>query len=127
VLGLDEKFLSTNLKDIYGFTENPTTHEGFWNKDIGDFMFRPWHESRVYIVDPETEKPLKEGKGFFKIISPWGNGRPSSANVSVIQYDMVRIFGVKPNCQVTEFSHISRFTTAGMEGCALKADAIANS
>jgi hypothetical protein len=126
VLGLDEKYLSTNLKDIYGFTENPTTHEGYWNSEINDFMFQPWPDSRVYIVDPETEKPLKQGKGLFKIISPWANCRPCSANVSVIQYDLVRIFGVSANYQVTHFSHISRFQTAGMEGCALKADAIAN-
>lgn len=116
VFGMDEKYLSTNFKDIYGFTESPATHEGYWNEDIDDFMFTPWHDSRVYIVDPETDKPLKQGKGLFKVISPYKNGRPSSCNTSIVQYDQARIFGVTPDYRVTHFSHISRFQTASMEG-----------
>jgi len=126
VFGMDERYLATNFKDIYGFTESPAIHEGYWNRDVEDFMFTPTPESRVYIVDPETEKPLRQGKGLFKVIAPCRNGKPSAANISLVQYDMARIFGVKPNYQVTRFSHISRFQTAGEEGCALKADAIAN-
>ena len=126
VFGIDKKYYPTNIKDIYGFTENPTTHEGYWNNDISDFMFQPWHESRVYIVDPDTGKPLKKGKGFVKIITPYSDGKPSASNVSVSQSDLATIFGVKENYQVTHFSHISRFSSASVEGCGYKAEAIAD-
>jgi hypothetical protein len=124
VFGIDEKYYHTNIKDIYGFTENPTTHEGYWNNDIGDFMFQPWHDSRMYIVDPETEKPLKQGKGLVKIITPYSDGKPSAANVSVTQFDLAKIFGVKENYQITHFSHISRFSSLSIEGCGFKAGEI---
>ena len=127
VLGIDEKYLPTNFKDFYGFTECPVTHEGSWNSDIEDFMFTPWPESRVYIVDPETGKPLKQGKGLFKVIAPCKSGRPLSANTSLLQYDMVRIYQSGDNYQVKQFSHISRFQSTSLEGCALKADEIARS
>ena len=76
-------------------------------------------------MDPETEKPLKRGKGLLKVITPYANGVPSAANVSLIQYDLAEIFGVRENYQVTRFSHISRFQSASVEGCAYKAEAIA--
>lgn len=125
VFGIEEKYYQTNIKDIYGFTENPATHEGFWNNDIGDFMFQPWHDSRLYIVDPETERPLKQGKGLVKIITPYSDGKPTAANVSVTQFDLATIFGVKENYQITHFSHISRFSSLGVEGCGFKAGEIA--
>jgi hypothetical protein len=126
VFGLDKKLFSTNLKDIYGFTESPATSEGYWNEDIEDFLFETWHESRAYIVNPETEEPLKSGVGLLKIITPYSNGNPSAANVSVLQLDNATIRGIKPNFIVTHFSHIKRFQNASIEGCAYKAEEIAN-
>jgi hypothetical protein len=125
VFGINKKLFSTNLKDIYAFTESPATNEGYWNEDIDDYLFETWHESRAYIVDPETEEPLKSGEGLLKIITPYTNGNPSSANVSVLQFDIATIREVKPNFMVTHFSHIKRFRNASVEGCAYKAEEIA--
>lgn len=125
VFGLNKKLFSTNLKDIYAFTESPATNEGYWNEDIDDYLFETWHESRAYIVDPETEEPLKSGEGLLKIITPYINGNPSAANVSVLQFDIATIREVKPNFIVTRFSHIKRFQNANVEGCAYKAEEIA--
>jgi phenylacetate-coenzyme A ligase PaaK-like adenylate-forming protein len=124
VFGIENRYRSTNLKDIYAFTESAAMHEGYWNDDVEDFMFEAWPESRVYIVDPETEKPLKSGKGFLKVISPYEDGLPSAANVSLIQYDIAQIFEMNDNYQVAKFSHITRYQKASVEGCAYKAEGI---
>jgi len=126
VFGLDHKHLSTNVKDIYGFTESPATNEGYWNDELGDFVFRTWHESRAYIVDPETEKPLKKGHGLLKFITPYSTGNPSSSNVSLLQCDMATIVKSQPDYRVTEFTYIKRLKTSSVEGCGYKADEIAS-
>jgi hypothetical protein len=126
VFGIDKKQFSTNLKDIYAFTESPATNEGYWSEDLEDYLFETWHESRAYIVDPETEKPLKSGEGLLKFITPYANGNPSAANVSVLQLDNATIRGIKPNYIVSHFSHIKRFHLASIEGCAFKAEEVAN-
>ncbi len=126
VFGIDKKQLSTNLKDIYAFTESPATNEGYWSEDFEDYLFETWHESRAYIVDPETEKPLKSGEGLLKFITPYTNGNPSAANVSVLQLDNATIRGIKPNFIVSHFSHIKRFQNASVEGCAYKAEEVAS-
>lgn len=126
VFGIKKELFSTNIKDIYAFTESPATSEGYWNEDIEDYIFETWHESRVYIVDPETEEPLRSGAGFLKIITPYANGNPSSANVSVMQLDNASISGIKPNFIITHFTHIQRAQNASVEGCAYKAEEIAN-
>jgi hypothetical protein len=126
VFGLNKKLFSTNLKDIYAFTESPATNEGYWSEDLEDYLFETWHESRAYIVDPETEEPLKSGEGLLKIITPYKNGNPSAANVSVLQLDNATIQGIKPNYIVSNFSHIRRFQNASTEGCAYKAEEVAH-
>lgn len=126
VFGIDKKLFSTNFKDVYGFTESPATNEGYWSEDIEDYLFETWHESRAYIVDPETEEPLKSGEGLLKFIIPYTNGNPSAANVSVLQLDSATIRGIKPNFIVTHFSHIKRAQNVSVEGCAYKAEEIAN-
>ena len=126
VFGLNKKLFSTNLKDLYGFTESPAINEGYWSEEIEDFLFESWHESRVYIVDPETEDPLKNGEGLLKFITPYTNGNPSAANVSVLQLDNATIRGIRPDLIVTHFSHIKRMQNASVEGCAYKAEEIAN-
>lgn len=126
VFGMDKKHFSTNIKDIYAFTESSATHEGFWSEEIDDYLFETWHESRAYIVDPETEEPVKSGAGLLKIITPYANGDPSAANVSVLQLDNATIRSCKPNFIVTGFSHIKRAKSASVEGCAYKAAVISN-
>jgi hypothetical protein len=126
VFGINKKLFSTNLKDIYAFTECPATNEGYWSEDLEDYLFETWHETRAYIVDPETEEPLKSGEGLLKFITPYANGNPSAANVSVLQLDNATIRGIKPNFIVSHFSHIKRFQNASVEGCAYKAEVVAN-
>jgi len=121
-----QKLLSSNLKDLYSFTESSAVNEGFWSEEIDDFLFETWQESRAYVVDPETEKPLKSGEGLLKFITPYTNGNPSAANVSVLQFDNATIRASLPNYIVTHFSHIKRATNASVEGCAYKAEEIAN-
>jgi hypothetical protein len=126
VFGIDKKQFSTNLKDIYAFTECSATNEGYWNEDFEDYLFETWHETRAYVVDPETEEPLKSGEGVLKFITPYGNGNPSAANVSVLQFDNATIRGIRPNYIVSHFSHIKRFQNSSVEGCAYKAEEVAN-
>jgi hypothetical protein len=126
VFGISKKRFSTNLKDIYAFTESPATHEGYWSEDFEDYLFETWHESRAYIVDPETEEPLKSGEGLLKFITPYTNGNPSAANVSVLQLDNATIRGIRPDFIVSHFSHIRRFQNASVEGCAYKGEKVAN-
>ena len=126
VFGLNKKMFSTNLKDIYAFTESSATNEGYWSEDFEDYLFETWHESRAYIVDPETEEPLKSGEGLLKFITPYTNGNPSAANVSVLQLDNATIRGIRPNYIVSNFSHVKRFQNTSTEGCAYKAEEVAH-
>jgi hypothetical protein len=126
VFGINKTSFSKNLKDIYAFTESPATNEGYWSEDYEDYLFETWHETKAYIVDPETEEPLKSGEGMLKFITPYSNGRPSAANVSVLQSDMATIMRINPNFSVTQFSNIKRMQNASIEGCAYKAEAVSN-
>ena len=126
IFGLRKELFSKNLKDIYAFTESPATNEGYWSDELQDYLFESWHETRAYIVDPETEKPLKSGKGLLKFISPYSNGTPSACNVSILQLDYATIRGLRPDYTVSHFSHIERFRNASTEGCAYKAEEVAN-
>lgn len=125
VFGIENRHLSTNIKDIYAFTESSATHEGFWSESLNDYLFRTWHESKVYIVDPETEEPVKSGTGLIKVITPYADGNPSAANVSVLQLDSATIRECQPDYSVTLFSNIKRVAGASVEGCAYKAEEIA--
>ncbi len=126
IFGMERKHLSTNIKDIYGCTECSSTHEGYWSEELGDFKFNTWNGSKAYIIDPETEKPLKHGEGLLKFITPYTDGNPSSCNVSLLQCDLATIMNIQDDLSVTEFSYIKRLQTSSVEGCAYKADAISN-
>lgn len=126
IFGLERKYFSTNIKDIYGSTECPSTHEGYWSDELGDFRFRTWRDSKAYIIDPETEKPLKHGEGLLKFITPYTDGNPSACNVSLLQLDLATIVNIQDDYKVTEFSKIKRLQTSSVEGCAYKAEAISN-
>jgi hypothetical protein len=124
VFGINAGLWSTHIKDIYGFTESSPAHEGFWDEDTGDFVFRAWPDSRVYIVDPDTERPLQSGKGLLKILSPYADGIPSSCNVSLLQRDLADIFEAGDNFMVRRFTRITRMAGSSVEGCAYKAEAV---
>jgi len=128
VFGIDPAFWSKNIKDIYSFTETPAQIEGFWDRDLDDFLFRPAPDHRVYIVDPETEKPLRSGRGLVKVVAPYSSGRPTAVNTSVLQFDEAEIVSARPDGRVESFSHVARFAGAeapGTVGCAFKAAEIA--
>jgi hypothetical protein len=124
VFGLEPALWPTHIKDIYSFTETPAQIEGYWSPDHDDFLFRPAADHRVYIVDPETEAPLRTGRGLVKVVAPYVTGRPTAANTSVLQFDEAEIASADPDGSVTSFTHVSRFAGAepsGTVGCAFKA------
>jgi hypothetical protein len=128
VFGIDPELWSEKIKDIYSFTETPAQIEGYWDRGLGDFLFRPAPDHRVYIVDPETEAPLLSGRGLLKVVAPSVNGRPAAANVSVLQFDTAEIVSARPDGRVEAFTHIARLEGAeagGTVGCAFKAAEIA--
>jgi hypothetical protein len=128
VFGIDPEFWSMNIKDIYSFTETPAQIEGYWDRGLGDFLFRPAPDCRVYVVDPETEMPLLSGRGLIKVVAPSVSGRPASATASVLQFDIAEIVSARPDGRVESFTHVSRFAGAeapGTVGCAFKAAEIA--
>ncbi len=128
VFGIDSALWATNIKDIYSFTETPAEIEGFWNRELDDFLFRPAPDHRVYIVDPVTETPLRSGCGLIKIVAPCVTGRPTAANTSVLQFDTAEIVTARDDGRIESFTRVSRFAGAGAEGtvgCAFKAAEIA--
>jgi hypothetical protein len=128
VFGIDPELWSSKIKDIYSFTETPVQIEGFWDGDLGDFLFRPAPDHCVYIVDPDTEAPLLSGRGLLKVVAPSVSGRPAAANVSVLQFDTAEIVSVRPDGRVEAFTHVARLEGAeagGTVGCAFKAAEIA--
>ena len=128
VFGIEPDLWGTNVKDIYSFTETAAQIEGFWDRSLADFLFRPAPDHRVYIVDPETETPLSSGRGIIKIIAPYLAGRPTAANTCVLQFDEAEIASVEADGRVSAFTRVSRFAgveAAGTVGCAFKAAEIA--
>lgn len=128
VFGIDPELWGTHIKDIYSFTETSAQIVGFWDRGLDDFLFRPAADHRVYIVDPETEAPLRSGRGIIKIVAPYTAGRPTAANTCVLQFDEAEIVTGEDDGRVSSFSHVSRFAgveAAGTIGCAFKAAEIA--
>jgi hypothetical protein len=128
VFGIEPELWGTNIKDIYSFTETAAQIEGFWDRDQADFLFRPASDCRVYIVDPETDRPLSTGRGLIKVVAPYLTGRPTAANTCVLQFDEAEIVSAEADGRVIAFTHASRFAgveAAGTVGCAFKAAEIA--
>lgn len=123
---LDREILSTNFKDIYGCTESSATSEGFWSDDWGDFVFNAWPGSKIFIVDPTTEKPLKKGRGQIKIVAPYYDGKPSAANVSILQCDLATIVKANDDYSINQFTDVGRLESSSQEGCAFKAGEVAD-
>jgi len=124
VFGIEPERWATHIKDIYSFTETPAQIEGFWDRGFEDFLFRPAADHRVYIVDPDTEMPLRSGRGLIKIVAPCSTGRPASANTCVLQFDEAEIVRLRADGAVESFTRVSRcagIESAGTAGCAFKA------
>ncbi len=124
VFGIEPALWPTHIKDIYSFTETSAQIEGFWSRDLDDFLFRPAPDHRVFIVDPETEAPLRTGRGLIKIVAPCITGRPTAANIAVLQFDEAEIVSVDADGSVGAFTRVGRSAFAeasGTVGCAFKA------
>ena len=124
VFGIEPALWPTHVKDIYSFTETSAQIEGFWSCDLDDFLFRPAPDYRVFIVDPETEAPLRTGRGLIKIVAPSATGRPTAANTAVLQFDEAEIVSVDADGSVSAFTRVGRSAGAeasGTVGCAFKA------
>ena len=79
-------------------------------------------------MDPDTELPLRSGRGLIKIVAPAASGHPAAANTSVLQFDTAEIIKASAGGQVESFTRIARYEAAGVsgtEGCAFKAAEIA--
>ncbi len=116
VFGIEPDDWGTNVKDIYSFTETPAQIVGFWDRGLDDFLFRPGPDCRVYIVDPETEAPLRSGRGLVTIVAPCVAGEPASADTSVLQFDEAEIVEADdgPDGRALSFTRVSR--SAGRRG-----------
>jgi hypothetical protein len=124
VLGIEPGLWATNVKDIYGFTETPALFEGYWDVARSEFVFRagdPNPEAKIFIVDPETERPLRAGRGLIKVIAPAAAGRPASANICVLQFDEAEVVSTAADGSAASFCCVSRLTGVAAEGCAFKA------
>lgn len=124
VFGIEPALWPTHIKDIYSFTETSAQIEGFWSRDLDDFLFRPAPDHRVFIVDPETEAPLRTGRGLIKIVAPCVTGRPTAANTAVLQFDEAEIVSVDADGSIGAFTRVGRSAGAeasGTVGCAFKA------
>lgn len=123
VFGIEPSDWATNIKDIYSFTETPALFEGYWERSVGDFVFRAgaaYPGARIYIVDPETERPLRSGRGLIKVVAPAASGRPACANACVLQFDEAEIIAAGADGSVESFSRVSRVLGGSAEGCAFK-------
>jgi hypothetical protein len=124
VFGIEPALWPTHIKDIYSFTETSAQIEGFWSRDLDDFLFHPAPDHRVFIVDPETEAPLRTGRGLIKIVAPCVTGRPTAANTAVLQFDEAEIVSVDADGSIGAFTRVGRSAGAeasGTVGCAFKA------
>jgi hypothetical protein len=129
VFGIDAAHWSTHIKDIYSFTETPAQIDGCWSRELADFLFRVPPGMAFYIVDPDTEAPLRSGRGIIKIVAPSVTGRPAAVTTSVLQFDAAEIVSARPDGRVDAFTRVSRFEgagSAGTVGCAFKGAEIAN-
>jgi len=69
-------------------------------------LFLPAPDHRVFIVDPETEAPLRTGRGLIKIVAPCVTGRPTAANTAVLQFDEAEIVSVSAEGSVDAFTRV---------------------
>jgi hypothetical protein len=130
VFGIEPGLWATHVKDIYGFTETPALFEGYWDLSRNEFLFRAGAsnpEAKIYIVDPETERPLRAGRGLVKVIAPAAAGRPASANVCVLQFDEAEVVSTAGDGSAEAFCRVSRLQGVAAEGCAFKAAEIGGS
>jgi len=112
-LGIPEDAVETNFWDIYGTTENGKAIAGAYSREFGDFVFEVEGEVKLYVIDPVSGKPAKEGeKGFPRFISPIGV--EGFAGGCVQQSDLVTVVSLFDDGSVHRFTHISR--ASGDEG-----------
>ncbi len=127
VFGINKEECADRIIDTYAFTEQQGAHEGRWNWDLEDFLFTVGDDTIMYIIDPETGKPITEPgkKGLIKVITYYLKPENIlSCNASVIQRDLAMPIEVGERKEVIKFTGIERQKGASIEGCAFKGEEI---
>ncbi len=121
-LGIPEQAWETNFLDIYGTTESGKAQAGRYSREAGDFLYEVGDEVRLYVIDPTTGRPAREGeRGYPRFLSPYGV--EGFAGACVQQKDLVTVVSARDDGAVTCFTGIARASGAegqGGVGCALE-------
>jgi hypothetical protein len=111
---------STDIADIYAFTEGPTLFGGHWSEKYQDFLLHCPNTSRIIIRDLDKLEPVSEGmEGLLEVITPYGvNG---SINQAVLVDDIVELIAKSkcPECgyEGATFRVLGRLMNAQGKSC----------
>lgn len=120
LFNIKEKDIPLHFIDAYACTESPVAHRGFFDLDVGDYVFHPHKDSLVYIINKETGKPVDEGEeGLIRIIT--FKKQEGAPTVVIQQHDVARLLKKGEYNEALEFTNIHREKGYKSEGCALGA------
>ncbi len=120
LFNIDRRYVSNNFRDMYAFTESPTTHLGFFDIELGDYKFKPHPDSMIYIINKNSGEPVNEGEeGVIKVIT--FRKIEGSPTVVVQQHDVARLIKKGKYEEALEFTNIHREKGYKPAGCSLKA------
>ncbi|MHA1269572.1 MAG: LuxE/PaaK family acyltransferase [Candidatus Helarchaeota archaeon] len=110
---------STEMKDIYAFTEGPNLFGGHWSEKYQDYLLHCPDTARIIVRDIDSLEPLKTGEGLLETITPFGvNG---CVNQAVLIDDIVEIISLNkcPECgyEGATFRIIGRLKDSQGRGC----------
>ena len=88
---------TSQIVDIYGFTESPIIFGSHWSRKKEDFIMHCPPYAKILLRSLDTLEPLnKEGdRGFLEVITPFGNS--ASVNHAILVDDLVELVS-KDSC-----------------------------
>jgi hypothetical protein len=99
--------------DIYGTAELGKFHAGCWNRQAGDFVFTVTPDMVLFLIDPATGEPARDGvQGIPRFISPAGVEGSATAVIEQEGDTMVPVSRA-PDGSVREYTRITRSTPPG--------------